>query len=112
MGSPVSFDAVQGLRVPLLTFMGLGLKLLRSHLAMRRRTRRSGVTQKFFDASSTIDNEVGPAIFRDYLVPALAAGKFKAAPPPRVVGNSLNDIQKAFDIQRNGVSASKIVVTL
>ncbi|HEY4124880.1 MAG TPA: zinc-binding alcohol dehydrogenase family protein [Rhizomicrobium sp.] len=112
MGSPVSFDAVQGLRVPLLTFMGLGLKLLRSALAMRLRTARTGVTQKFFDASSTIDNEVGPAIFRDYLVPALAAGKFKAAPPPRVVGEGLEHVQTAFDVQRKGVSASKIVVTL
>lgn len=112
MGSPVSFDAVEGLRVPLFTFLGLGIKLLRSALAMRARTRRTGVVQKFFDASSVIDNEIGPAIFRDYLVPALAAGRFKAAPPPQVVGNSLAAVQTAFDIQRQGVSATKIVVAL
>jgi NADPH:quinone reductase-like Zn-dependent oxidoreductase len=112
ISAPVPFNTVQGNRISLPTLVRLGLIMLRSTRAMRRRTRRTGVIQKFFDAGSVVDNEIGPAIFRDYLVPALAAGRFRAAPPPKVVGHSLGDVQKAFDIQRKGVSASKIVVAL
>jgi NADPH:quinone reductase-like Zn-dependent oxidoreductase len=112
ISAPVPFASVKGNRISLPTFARLGIVMLRSTLAMRRRTRRHGVVQKFFDASSVVDNEVGPAIFRDYVVPALAAGRFQAAPPAQVVGNSLQDVQKAFDIQRKGVSATKIVVSL
>jgi hypothetical protein len=43
---------------------------------------------------------------------ALAAGSFRPAPPPKVVGASLHDIQAALDIQRRGVSAAKIAVAL
>jgi NADPH:quinone reductase-like Zn-dependent oxidoreductase len=112
ISAPVPFDTVQGNRISLPALARLGLAMLCSTLAMRGRTRRTGVVQKFFDASSVVDNEVGPAIFRDYLVPAMAEGRFRAAPPPNVVGNALQDVQKAFDIQRQGVSASKIVVAL
>jgi NADPH:quinone reductase-like Zn-dependent oxidoreductase len=112
ISAPVAFSSVKGDRIALTTFARLGFKMLRNTLAMRRRTRRTGVVQKFFDASSVVDNEVGPAIFRDYLVPALASGKFKAAPPPQVVGEGLAHVQTAFAVQRKGVSATKIVVRL
>ena len=112
IAAPAPFGTVRGNRIALPTLLRLGLIMLRSNLAMRGRTRRTGVVQKFFDASSVVDNAVGPAIFRDYLIPALAAGRFRAAPAPSVVGNSLQDVQKAFDMQRKGVSASKIVVAL
>jgi hypothetical protein len=42
----------------------------------------------------------------------IAPGSFRPAPPPKVVGAGLGDIQTAFDIQRAGVSASKVVVAL
>ncbi len=112
IAAPVPFSLVKGNRISLPVLIRLGLIMLRSTLAMRGRTRRTGVVQKFFDASSVVDNEVGPAIFRDYLGPALATGRFRAAPPAKVVGHSLHDVQTAFDIQRQGVSATKIVVTL
>ncbi|MEI9973108.1 MAG: hypothetical protein WDO73_14285 [Ignavibacteriota bacterium] len=67
---------------------------------------------KFFDASSVVDNGIGPAIYRDYLGQALASRSFRPAPPPKVVGNSLHDIQAALEIQRRGVSAAKVVVAL
>jgi NADPH:quinone reductase-like Zn-dependent oxidoreductase len=84
--------------------------LLLATLRVWRKSRRRGITVKFFDASSVADNEIGPAIYRDYLGPALVAGTFRPAPPARVVGRGLGDTQKAFDIQRQGVSATKIVV--
>ena len=76
------------------------------------KTRRTGVATKFYDASSVVDNEVGPAIFRDYLPAALADGRFRPAPSPKVVGAGLGAIQTGLDAQRAGVSATKIVVTL
>jgi len=112
ISAPVPFNTLQGNRISLPVLVQLGLMMLRSTLAMRGRTRRTGVIQKFFDASSVVDNEIGPAIFCDYLIPALATGSFHPAPPPNVVGHSLHDVQKAFDVQRKGVSASKIVVAL
>jgi NADPH:quinone reductase-like Zn-dependent oxidoreductase len=111
--SPIAFEAMgEGDRI---TF-GLLLKviptLVGSTLRTRSKSRRRGITVKFFDASSVVDNEIGPAIYRDYLGPALASGRFRPAPPPRVVGHSLQDVQAAFDIQRKGVSATKIIVAL
>lgn len=112
ISAPVAFSSVKGNRLSLPTFARLGLTMLRATLAMRGRTRRTGVQQKFFDASSVVDNEVGPAIFNDYLGPALANGSFRPAPSPRVIGSGLENIQTGFDIQRKGVSATKIVVKL
>jgi hypothetical protein len=86
--------------------------MLRANLNTRLKSRRYGIPEKFFDASSVVDNEIGPAIYRDYLGTALASGSFRPAPPPQVVGHSLADIQTALDIQRSGVSATKIVVAL
>jgi hypothetical protein len=42
----------------------------------------------------------------------MAAGRFRPAPPPRIVGQGLRAVQTAFDTQRKGVSAAKIVVEL
>ena len=46
----------------------------------RRKSRRHGITAKFFDASSVVDNEIGPAIYRDYLGPAPAEGRVVPLP--------------------------------
>lgn len=111
--APVSFELVaKGRRITLPGMATLVIAMLRSALRTRRLSRRHKVTEKFSDASSVVDNTIGRAIYRDYLGPALAAGSFRPSPPPRVVGHSLADIQTAMDIQRKGVSASKIVVAL
>jgi NADPH:quinone reductase-like Zn-dependent oxidoreductase len=111
--SDVSFEAIpRGPRITLLVILKLLLGRLRANAQTRRKSRRHGVTAKFFDASSVIDNEIGRAIFRDYLGDALATGRFRPAPPPQVAGGGLEAIQTAFDIQRSGVSAAKIVVAL
>lgn len=57
-------------------------------------------------------NKLGSAIYNDYLPGALQNGSFKPAPPAEVVGQGLQDIQKAMDKQSEGVSGKKIVVLL
>jgi len=79
-------------------------------LAMKSRMR--GIGTKFIFGSTLFANEVGPAIWVDFLPQALADGRFVAAPEPRVVGHGLQAIQGAFEAQKKGVSASKTVVTL
>ena len=109
----VSFDAVaKGGWITFTDVLKLLPAMLRANLNTRLKSRRYGIPEKFFDASSVVDNEIGPAIYRDYLGTALASGSFRPAPPPQVVGHSLADIQTALDIQRSGVSATKIVVAL
>jgi hypothetical protein len=39
-------------------------------------------------------------------------GRFVAAPAAQVVGSSLGAIQAALELQRNGVCAKKVVLTL
>ncbi len=58
------------------------------------------------------DNEVGPAIFADFLPRALASGAYRAAPDATVVGDGLDRIPDALRRLRDGVSASKLVVTV
>jgi len=109
----IPFDTLGGgHRIGLLAILRLLPLRIRAGAALRRKSRRHGITAKFFDASSVVDNEVGPAIYRDYLGPALAEGRFRPAPQPQIAGSGLTAIQTALDIQRKGVSAAKIVVTL
>jgi NADPH:quinone reductase-like Zn-dependent oxidoreductase len=111
--APISFDAIpKGRPITLPLILKLLGAMIRANFAIRRKARRHGITAKFYDASSVVDNEIGPAIYRDYLGQALAAGRFRPAPPPKVVGHGLQAIQAALDIQRAGVSAAKVVVAL
>ena len=57
-------------------------------------------------------NEVGPAIWDQWLTPALANGNMQCKPLPEVVGKGLESIQAAIDRQAQGVSAKKLVVEL
>jgi len=111
--APVSFEAMaNGSRITLPVLLKLLQGMVGARLRTWRKSRRVGFRAQFFDASSVIDNEIGRYIYQDYLGQALAAGSFRPAPPPQVVGTSLNDVQAAFDIQRRGVSAAKVVVGL
>lgn len=71
-----------------------------------------GLGFKFVFGTSLMKNEVGPAIYVDFLPKALAAGTFLAKPDPEVVGHGLGDIQKGLDLLKKGVSAKKIVISL
>ncbi|MCJ1226593.1 hypothetical protein MMC12_003246 [Toensbergia leucococca] len=72
----------------------------------------SGVSAKFIFGSDLKDNEVSKAIYEDFLPKALAEGKYIAAPDPHVVGKGLEYIQAGFDLQKKGMSAKKVVVSL
>ena len=67
---------------------------------------------KYIWGTSLKHNEVSHAIYRDFLPAALAEGRYRAAPTPRVIGDGLQHLQRALDIQREGVSAEKVVVTI
>ena len=57
-------------------------------------------------------NEVGPAIWWDWVGKALEEGSLKSAPQMEIVGKGLEHVQAAFDRYKQGVSGRKIVVEL
>ncbi|KAG2178179.1 hypothetical protein INT43_003432 [Umbelopsis isabellina] len=71
-----------------------------------------GVTSKFVMGSDLRKNEVGEAVYGDFLEKALEYGKYVAAPDPEIAGHGLEQIQYAHEAFKKGVSAKKIVVTL
>ncbi|KAL5001306.1 chaperonin 10-like protein [Aspergillus recurvatus] len=56
--------------------------------------------------------DIGDWIWGEFLPKALASGQFQAKPDSYIVGNGVKDIQNALDVQKEGVSAKKVVVTL
>jgi NADPH:quinone reductase-like Zn-dependent oxidoreductase len=87
-------------------------RVIASSAALQLRSRRHGIRTRSVFGTTLKANEVGTLIYRDFLPNALARGKYAAAPPPVVVGTGVDDLQRALDIQRAGVSATKVVVTL
>ena len=71
-----------------------------------------GIDTKFIFASQIKDNEVSKTIYVDFLPEALAKGRYVAAPDAHVVGKGLECIQEAFNLQKKGMSAMKVVVSL
>ncbi|OCK94114.1 putative zinc-binding alcohol dehydrogenase domain-containing protein cipB [Cenococcum geophilum 1.58] len=57
-------------------------------------------------------NDVATPVYKNYVTPALQAGKLRCLPPPTVVGKGLEHINEALKKSRAGVSATKLVVTL
>ena len=76
------------------------------------KSKTRGIRTNFIFGSSLLYNEVGKAIYVDFLPRALAEGRYIAAPDPYVVGKGLENIQAGFDAQKKGVSAKKVVVSL
>ncbi|KAI8711367.1 PKS-ER domain-containing protein [Fusarium sp. LHS14.1] len=58
------------------------------------------------------NQHVGEWIWKTFIPEALENGSFQAKPDPSVSGHGLDDVQSAMDLQRKGVSAKKIVVSL
>jgi NADPH:quinone reductase-like Zn-dependent oxidoreductase len=52
------------------------------------------------------------AVWKDFLPRALAERQFVPAPPPLVVGEGLDKVQEAMNLQMKGVSAQKVVIKL
>ena len=71
-----------------------------------------GVTIKHIFAITIKDNEVGKAVYEDFLPKALKAGTYVPAPEPLIAGKGLESVQGAVELVQKGVSAAKIVVSL
>ncbi|KAJ6567072.1 zinc-binding oxidoreductase CipB [Mycena capillaripes] len=66
------------------------------------------------DCASThiVKNEVGRAIWGEWLEGALADGSMKCRPHYEVVGKGLEGVQGGLDVMSKGVSAKKLVVEI
>ena len=109
---PVSFAVLGDADRSRSAGLRLIFRLVTSTMAQQIRARFRGIGSKFIYGTTLKANEVGPAIYRDFLPAALADGRYVAAPKPKVVGSGLDQIQRAMDLHREGVSAAKVVVTL
>lgn len=76
------------------------------------RSKRRGVNYKMINGSDVVENEVGKAVYQDFLPQAMEQNRFVPAPEAQVVGKGLEKIQEAMDMCKKGVSAKKLVVTL
>ena len=91
---------------------GLLRKLIAGTVALQLRARTHRIGTKTIYGTTLKSNEVSRAIYHDFLPAALAAGAYTATPPPRIIGSGLQHLQQALDVQRRGVSAAKIIITL
>jgi NADPH:quinone reductase-like Zn-dependent oxidoreductase len=57
-------------------------------------------------------NDIATPVWKDYVTPALEAGKLKCLPPPTVVGKGLEHINEGLKKSKAGVSATKLVMQL
>ena len=71
-----------------------------------------GVTIKSVFGTTIKDNQVGKAVYEDFLPEALKAGSFVPAPEPLISGKGLESVQEAVGLHQKGVSARKVVVSL
>ncbi len=110
--APVNFDGLPEAGGPSLGFLTLILGFARSNLSMAVKARTRGIRTKFIFGDSLADNEVGPMIWVDFLPAALADGRYRAAPEPLIAGDGLGAVQSGLKLQREGVSARKVVVRL
>ena len=95
-----------------LGWISTGMSIGMSGMSMMVKSKMKRVDTKFIFGSDLMANEVGGAIYEDFLPAALANGEFIAAPEPQVVGKGLEHVQEAMDMNQKGVSAKKLVVSL
>lgn len=69
-------------------------------------------TNLVFGADIVYDERLPKAIWSDFLPKALEQGTFVPKPDPVSAGTGLENIQAGMDMQRQGVSARKVVVAL
>ncbi len=110
--TPVSLAGLAGEHRSRLQLPRLLLRLVSSTAAFQVSCRLRGIGTKFVFGTSLKANELSTVIYEDFLPAALTEGRYVAAPEPFVVGHGLDHVQEALDIQRRGVSAKKVVVSL
>lgn len=93
-------------------FVSMAYSFISWNISNWFRSKARHIRTQFIFGSSLVNNEVGKAIYEDFLPEALAEGRYIAAPDPHVFGKGLENIQPAMDFQRKGMSATKVVVSL
>jgi NADPH:quinone reductase-like Zn-dependent oxidoreductase len=71
-----------------------------------------GVKSNFITATEIAQSDVGKVLYEEFLPKALTDGTLVASPEPIVFGKGLESVQGAIDMQRKGVSAKKVVVSI
>lgn len=87
-------------------------KLVSSNIALQVKSRTRHIQIKNIFGSTLKNNEVSKAIYEEFLPEALSESRYVVAPEPYIIGKGLEYIQQGFDIQREGVSAKKVVISL
>ncbi|KKK15757.1 hypothetical protein P175DRAFT_0470843 [Aspergillus ochraceoroseus IBT 24754] len=88
------------------------LYFLSSMISYAIKSRTRGIGYRLVEVQGLLENGVGKELWQDFLGEALANGSFVPEPQPEVVGKGLEKLQEALEVQKEGVSAKKIVVTL
>ncbi|WP_418609636.1 zinc-binding alcohol dehydrogenase family protein [Gluconobacter cerinus] len=109
---PVSFDEVPAGRGRWQKLLPALIQMVVGNISLALRARRRGVKTKFIWGGAPLHNDVGSMIYEKFLPGALASGQYRPAPEPEIVGHGLQLITDALELQRKGVSARKLVVTL
>ncbi|PCG89282.1 Alcohol dehydrogenase superfamily, zinc-type [Penicillium occitanis (nom. inval.)] len=58
------------------------------------------------------NERISETIWGEFVTEGLVSGRLQAKPDPVIVGPGLEELQKALDLQKAGVSAKKLVITL
>lgn len=58
------------------------------------------------------NQRIGESVWGEFVTESLSSGQLQAKPDPVIVGSGLEQLQKALDLQKAGVSAKKLVITL
>ena len=109
---PVSFADLPAGRGRFWKFPTLMARLIGSNAKLFLTAGLRGVRMRYIFSSSILGNDVSRAIYERFLPAALAEGRYTAAPQAAVVGHGLAAIPAALEMQKKGVSARKLVVTL
>lgn len=95
-----------------LDFPAFAMKMGSTIVSLKAKAVVKGVQYKFIWGSDNMVNEVGKAVYEDFLPEALRIGSFVPAPEPQIFGKGLECCQGAMDLNKKGVSAKKVVVML
>ena len=87
-------------------------KLMSTVISQSKEELPGGTVTRGAFGGSLKDDEVGPAIWRDFLGPALAQGRYILSPEPNVVGKGLESLQDAFEVEKTAKSGKKTVVIM
>ncbi len=110
--APIPLDQVPSGHRRTLWLVPTIARLVSSNVSLMIKARLRGIRTKFIFGTSLMANEIGPMIYADFLPKALADGRYVTAPDPLVIGRGLDQIQAGLTIQKKGVSAKKVVVSL